>query len=187
MNIQQEKEKASQWARQMLSSQAVIVDLETTDIQYAEIVQIGVIDMQGTVLLNTLVKPNGRISSGARAVHGITDAMVKDAPSFSAVYTQLSAALAGQIAIAYNADFDRGVLRGECQKRKLPVPKPKQWACAMKNYAAYWGKWNHQRYTFAYQSLSNACIQQNLAIEDAHSAVGDCLLTLKLIQAMAGS
>lgn len=186
-HLQQEKQKAVEWARQMLSSPAVIVDFETTDIKFAEIVQIGVIDMQGNTLLETFVRPNGRISSGARRVHGISDAMVVDAPPFNDVYVQLSSVLAGQTAIAYNADFDRGVLRYECQQRKLPVPKPKQWACAMKNYAAYYGKWNNQRYAFSFQSLSNACLQQNIDAGSAHRAIGDCLMTLKLIRAMAGS
>lgn len=186
-HLQQEKQKAVEWAQQMLSSPAVIVDFETTDIKFAEIIQIGVIDMRGNTLLETFVKPNGRISSGARRVHGISDDMVAHAPPFNEIYVQLSTLLAGQTAIAYNAEFDRGVLRYECQQRKLPVPKAKSWACAMKNYAAYYGKWNNQRYAFTFQSLSNACIQQHIDAGSAHQAIGDCLMTLKLIQTMAGT
>lgn len=179
------KTTAREWAQKMLKSRAVILDFETTDIKDAEIVQVGVVDMDGNAVLETLVKPATRISPGAMAVHGITHDQVKDAPLFEGVYVTLSSALAGKIVIAYNADFEKMVLKSVCTRRKLPMPKLQEWECAMRTYANYYGKWNANRVSYTWQSLTNACIQQNVPMRNAHSALDDCLMTLDLIKIMA--
>jgi DNA polymerase-3 subunit epsilon len=61
-----------------------------------------------------LIHPGRRIPAGATAIHGITDAMVADAPRFD----EVAAALRGLLGIdtvfmAYNAGFDLGVLNEE--------------------------------------------------------------------------
>ncbi len=179
------KPQANEWARTILNSAAVLVDFETTGLRDSEICQIGVIDMQGNVLMDTLVKPSGKISAGATRVNGITNAMVQDAPGFTELYVKLSTIFAGKIVVAYNVAFDMGVLKGECSRRKLPTPHMVRWECAMKSYAQFYGQWNAERRSYSWQSLSKACIQQNVPIKNAHSAVGDCLLTLELIKVMA--
>ena len=63
----------------------VLWDTETTGIgRTAEIVQIGVLASDGSVLLDTLVRPlnRKRISADATAIHGITMKMLVDAPSY---------------------------------------------------------------------------------------------------------
>ncbi len=179
------KHKAIQWAQDMLKQHAVIIDLETTGFHDAEIVQIGLIDMQGQILMDTLVKPVGSIPPDATRVHGITDAMVADAPDFKNIYSTLSAKLAGQVAIAYNASFDEGILKGVCQRRNLPMPRAKYWSCAMKTYAAYYGQWNTRRHSYNWQSLEKACRQQKIEVAKTHNATADCQLTLALIQKMS--
>ena len=185
--IAYEKRKASDWARKMLDSDPVIVDLETTGLKDAEIVQIGVIDVSGQVLMDTLVKPSGPIPAEVTRIHGITDTMVVDAPTFTDLYTQFSVLLAGKIVIAYNVAYERGVIRGECKRRKLPVPRISKWACAMITYAQFWGDWNSHRKSFKWQKLVNACVQQNIVLDNAHNAAADCQATLALIKAMAAT
>lgn len=179
------KNQATEWARTILESSAVIVDFETTGLQDSEICQIGIVDMQGNALIDTFVKPSGRISPGATRVNGITDQMVMDAPAFTELYVKLSTVFAGKIAVAYNSAFDMGILKGECQRRKLPAPRTVRWDCAMKTYAKFYGQWNAQRRSYSWQSLIKACVQQEIRVKDAHSAIGDCLMTLELIKVMA--
>jgi DNA polymerase-3 subunit epsilon len=173
----------SQWARNLLSSNALILDFETTGLHGADIVQIGIVDMNGNTTYETLVKPAMSIPSDATRVHGITNTMVENAPTFETLYIELSVLLAGRTVIAYNADFDKGILNGVCKRRSLPLPRIKSWECAMRAYARYYmggrggGSW---------QSLSKACMQQNIPIENAHTAVADCIMTWKIMQAMAG-
>jgi len=51
---------AAKWAREVLANKKdyVILDTETTGLGCAEIVQIGIIDLDGKILLDSLVKPS---------------------------------------------------------------------------------------------------------------------------------
>lgn len=181
----QGKQKAVEWARRMLASNPIILDLETTGLRDAEIVQIGAIDVSGNVLMETFVRPTGRIPPDAIRIHGITDAMVANMPNFTSIYAQFSALLAGKTVIAYNVAYEKEVIRGECERRRLPMPKVGYWDCVMETYAQFWGDWNSQHRSFKWQSLANACRQQNILAEQAHRAVADCRAALALIRAMA--
>ena len=178
------KEIMSKWARDLLNSNALILDFETTGLHGADIVQIGILDMNGDSAYETLVKPSITIPSDAIRVHGITNEMVADSPTFESLYIELSVVLAGRTIVAYNADFDKGILMGVCKRRTLPPPRIKAWECAMRAYARYQfggrggGKW---------QSLSKACFQQGIPIENAHTALADCKMTWQLIKKMAGA
>jgi hypothetical protein len=104
------RKSARTWARQMLKIGAVILDFETTDVKNADIVQIGALRTDGTVLMNTLVRPDLPISPGAQRVHGITMQTVADSPRFHQVYPALSRVLAGETVVAYNAPFEQRIL-----------------------------------------------------------------------------
>jgi len=84
-----------------------VFDTETTGLgPSAEICEICVMDRDGTVLVDTLVKPMGPITEGAFNVHGISEAEVKDAPSWRDVAEQIQHISNGNVAVAYNAKFD---------------------------------------------------------------------------------
>jgi DNA polymerase III epsilon subunit-like protein len=187
MSVQHDaaRQKAVEWARTVLALNPVIIDFETTGVRDSEIVQIGALDARGAIVMSTLVRPVNRIPAEVIAIHGITNERVADAPRFTDLYTALSVALAGRVAIAYNAPFDRGVLEGVCRRHGLPVPRLLRWECAMRAYAGYWGSLHPQRRYFAWQKLTAACQQQSITVADAHNALGDCHMTLALIQRMA--
>ncbi len=95
-----------------------LLDVETTgrDASIDRVVEIGiVVGRSGEVVAryNWLVNPGMPIPEEARAVHGISDADVKDAPRFEAIAHEISAALSGCIPAAYNAAFDRAFLHAE--------------------------------------------------------------------------
>ena len=179
-----ERQKSIDWARELLADDIVILDFETTGFGDAEIVQIGAINGQGEILMDTLVKPQGRIPAGAAKVHGITDSMVKDAPTFPELYVPFSILLAGKRVVAYNAKFEEGIMTAVCKRHRLPPMRPRELTCAMIAYARYYGTWHEKRRSFKWQSLSNACFQQQVPVVNAHSAVADCMMTLKLIKKM---
>lgn len=174
-----------EWAQKMLNDNAIILDFETTGFKDAEIVQIGMIDSNGDTLMSTLVKPQERIPAAATKVHGITDDAVKDAPGFPEVFIDFSVAMAGRTVVAYNVSFEQGILKSVCQRHGLAQPRPKGWTCAMRNYAKFYGQWNPRRNSYTWQSLTNACIQQDIDVVDAHDAIGDCRMTLELVKRMA--
>ncbi len=95
-----------------------LIDVETTgrDASADRIVELGIAVGRGGVVSRThqwLVNPGIRIAEDARAVHGISDEDVKDAPPFSAIAAEVAAALSGCIPGAYNAAFDRAFLVAE--------------------------------------------------------------------------
>ena len=53
-----DRAEAAQWARDLLEQDLVILDLETTRLESAEAVQIGVLAKSGEVLFDQLVKPD---------------------------------------------------------------------------------------------------------------------------------
>lgn len=96
------------------------VDLETTGGSVAEhrITEIGVVQVgpSGVSRWSTLINPQQSIPPFIQSLTGITDEMVRDAPTFASLAAQLLERLDGHLFVAHNASFDRGFLRGEFQR-----------------------------------------------------------------------
>ncbi len=58
--------------------------------------------------------------------------------------------------------------------------------CAMTWYAEFFGEWNYSCNAPKWQSLTNACAQQDVDVSDlnAHRALADCEMTRRLINAV---
>ena len=164
----------SMWARELLDSNALILDSETTGLgSDAEIIELGVLDMQGRVIFNSRLRPrlntgHRGIDAGAAAVHGIRLEDLAGAPTLLDLYDDLVGVLArGRRVVIYNANFDQRMLVQSCTAWGLAAI-PLAAECAMKQYRAYcWSKrWVGLR-------------------GGDHSALGDCLAVLALLQQMA--
>lgn len=174
--IDRAREDSVNWAKNLLADPAsfVILDTETTGFSgIDEVVQIGVINGNGTVLVdNQLIKPACPWSFEAQEIHRISEDMVATAPSFKEFLDTLQRVIMDRKVIIYNASFDTRLidqsLHGE--------PWYFNSECAMLQYARYYGDWNPKRGNFRWQKLPNG----------DHSAVGDCQAVLKLIRLMAG-
>lgn len=168
----------------------VILDTETTGLNDAEICQIGIVDGSGAVLIDTFVKPLAQIPSRATAIHGITNSMVKDAPSWADVSAQVVPLLDGRDVIAYNAVFDRKMMHQSAQAWGLPKVDWKtfsRWWCAMEAFSELYGESNsYRRGGFKYQSLKTAAAHYRVPVERAHTALADCMTTLAVVRAMIG-
>lgn len=98
-------------AAALLAQSPLFLDTETTGIDDdAEPIEIAVIDVEGTVLLDSLVKPRSSIPAAAQAVHGLSDADVAHAPAWPDVAALLAPLLAGRLVIGHHADFDRRII-----------------------------------------------------------------------------
>ena len=98
----------------------VFVDLETTGGSTSEhrITEVGVVGIgpAGVSRWSSLVDPQQPIPSFIQQLTGITNAMVRGAPTFDAIAPALFERLSGKLFVAHNASFDRGFLRGEFRR-----------------------------------------------------------------------
>lgn len=174
-----DRSSATEWARALLQRDPntwVILDTETTGLgRLDEICQIAIIDGVGNVLLNKLVKPTIDIPEQARSIHGISNEIVQSAESFEQLIPEIQAILQDRLLVIYNASFDIRMLNQSASAWNCALLlNLGDLNCAMKKYAQWYGDWNERRGDYRWQSLPGG----------DHSAVGDCLAVLKLINKM---
>lgn len=175
--IERDRATAVRWARNILERDDwTILDTETTGLGDAEVIEIAIINCLGEPLLNTLVKPTIKIPSDSTAVHGITDEMVANAPTFPEVYPLIVQALKDQEVLIYNRSFDIRVL---AYTRKLhglaPLGLTARSNCIMEWFAQWWGDWNSYWKNYRWQPL----------IGGGHRAMSDCIAALNVLAKMA--
>jgi DNA polymerase-3 subunit epsilon len=169
------------WARSLLESGGFcVLDSETTGlIPPVEFVEIAVVDADAKTLFEGTVRPSCRIESGATRVHGHTAHTLSGSPPFSDIYPDLLEALWRIRVVVYNASYDRRVwdaaVRSLGARGTLAGELP-AWECAMRRYAAYVGE-HSKRGGYRNQKLPGG----------DHSARGDALATLRLIEEMAAA
>lgn len=172
-----------QWARDVLADRdTVILDTETTGLDDgARIVDIAVITATGDTLLDTLVNPGEPIPAEATNIHGITDVMVTDAPTFADIADELRRILAGRRVVIYNAVYDTGVLIHELggdnsvfdRIGALKALLPATYEDAMEPYSDWYGEWSDWHGNYRWQRLGGG-----------HRAHGDCLAVIDCLKAM---
>jgi DNA helicase-2/ATP-dependent DNA helicase PcrA len=185
-----------EWAKWMFTNKqrVVIWDVETTDKQTNpsnfEIVQGGLINLDGEVLFNRYIRPFvSRITAGAFDVHGINNAVLDKHGALSLIseYESLKAAIEGKIVIAYNSPFDKAALENSLKLCGLDPIEIHSWHCAMRMYTKHNpNKVDGRGRRSTNWKLTEAVAQQGLPVdENAHDALADVRMTLALIQSMA--
>ncbi len=75
--------RAAELARQLIAQKPVYIDTETTGLDKdAEVIEISIVDWDGSVLFTSLVKPPRAIPLDAQRVHHIKDADFASAPAW---------------------------------------------------------------------------------------------------------
>ena len=88
-----------------------VLDVETTGLDYSHdrIVQIGIIkvlDNQPVDSLNTYINPEMPIPARSTDIHGITDADVKDAPTYKQIADRVLSLMNNSTVVGHNVTFD---------------------------------------------------------------------------------
>ena len=145
------------------------------------IVEIGFSLFHNAVLVrewNTFVKPTVLIDPEASAVHKITDADVENSPTFKELSSWIYNILNTYgIHVAYNYEYDRGVLQKEFNRCGMLFPvKP------MVDPLILFKKWNKFNRG---KKLVDATSKYGIQYVGAHRAMNDATATGKLLFKMA--
>jgi DNA polymerase-3 subunit epsilon len=178
----------------MKKNKFLVLDTEGTGLdKEAEIVELALIDNYGKVLINTLIKPISNIPEAATEVHGITtDEAVGNGREWTEVLEQLLGFItSGEYSqlIIYGESYDTRLIQQSSALHGFDIDlgdfrdKANTW-CLMNDYARFYGerfsKTKNDKTGYKWQSLVNACKQQNLPVLKAHRALADCQMTLVL-------
>jgi len=165
----------------------LILDTETTSLRRGEICQIAVMESNGQVHLDTLVHTLDSIPPDVVVLHGITDEMVADSPTFDLLVKPLKELLQGRDLVVYNAKYDRMMMHQSAERcgiEKTVWKGVARWWCAMEAYAEFFGEWDSYHGNYRWHSLSKAAGHFGIPTNGAHNALADCRLALKLCRQM---
>lgn len=166
---------------------ALVLDTETTGLDEGdEPIELAIVDaLSGAVLLDTRLRPSVPISPEAQAVHGITAGELAQAPALADVWPRYRELTRGALVIAYNAPFDRRMMRQAAARYGLNRPGC-QWYCLMDACAILdpFGEGRWQSLESAYY-LSGAYKTASEGEGPAHRARADALAARAVLHALA--
>lgn len=157
----------------------VALDTETCGLYEARVVELAGVRFRGGVeesRFQMLVDPGEPIPAEARAVHGISDQMVRGAPKIREALMAFLSFAHGAVWMAHNAPFDVKILAAEFYRSELPIPKryvldscrlSRRFNPALKSHA-----------------LGNVCLHYGIRNEQAHRALGDSLAVMHAFHRM---
>lgn len=109
-----------------LLSNYIIFDIETTglDSSYDEVIEIGAIKVKNNKIVskfNSLVKPKNEIDEYITELTGITNEMVKDAPTIEEILPDFMNYIGNDILIGHNVNFDINFIYDNLYRNKFDV------------------------------------------------------------------
>lgn len=172
------RRQAIQLARTYYQARPVFLDTETTGLDgWDEIIEISIIDHDGSVLVSSFVCPTKPIPAASIAVHHITDEMVRQAPTWPEVWKDVEAALVGRYVGIYNAEFDKRMMRQSHSLYGL------EWAlhsskffCIMDLFTQFYGR---------RAKLETAGRYFGITIPNAHRSQADAMLAREVLYHLA--
>lgn len=152
----------------------IVLDTETTGIKPQgndEILSLTIIDLEGTVLFNELVKPEHRKSwPKAQEVNGITPAMVKDKLPLVAYRDQLQELWQRiDLVVGYNVGFDSDFLYSS----GLALSPYVEEFDVMREFAPVNGKWDEYHQDYRWCKLKDCAKHYGVKLNNAHTSLGD--------------
>jgi DNA polymerase III subunit epsilon len=184
-----ERAEVMKHAQSLIQLRPIYLDTETTGTgPAAEVIEVALVDQDGLVLLESLVKPKGLIEADAMRVHGITLGDVQGAPTWRELWPQVESILSGRQVGIYNSEFDLRLMRQSHQKYWMNWTLPEEnFFCIMKLYARFFGEWDARRGSYRWHSLENAGRKSGIQLPNSHRAKDDAQLARALLEYIAGT
>ena len=155
-----------------------ILDIETTGLSPVteKITEIAIYIHNGKEIINeysTLINPERNIPYNITRLTGITNEMVKDAPTFWEVAKDIIIFTEGKSIVAHNVSFDYNFIRNEFKSLGYNFKRDR--LCTVKLSRKIIP--NHKSY-----SLGKLCNELGIKIKGRHRAAGDAMATVKLFE-----
>lgn len=162
----------------------LVLDTETTGMdpdKGAEVIQVacrlGLEDEAQAILWN--VKPLHGVTPESTAIHGITDEMTREWPTFGEVADKISWEIArADVLIGYNPDYDVRMLAAEFKRCGMKVKFPGVIVCMKRFWDRVWPR-PPRDLSAAYREFVDA-----EGFEGAHGALADTMATARVARAM---
>jgi DNA polymerase III subunit epsilon len=157
-----------------------VVDVETTGTRARRgdrIIEIAAV-IEGQVAFHTLVNPGIPIPPFVATLTGISDAQLREAPSFDAVVDGLLDALRDTVFVAHNARFDWAFVTAEVERaRGLVLHGPR--VCTLRLARRLLPD-------LPRRNLDTVADHFGITIEGRHRAVGDAVAAARVLEKLVG-
>jgi len=181
------KQQVMQLARQKLAEKPVYIDTETTGITRTdEMLEIVIVDWDGSVLFESFIRPQKPIPPESTAIHGITSDMVEKARPWPIAWQQIRPLVAGRLLAMYNAEFDMRMMQQSLEQYRLPWRENFDTLDIMDLFSQFIGEWDPNRKALRRYRLEQAGKYFKIPIPNAHHALEDTLLARAVLYSMAG-
>ena len=180
------RQQVIQKAREILNLQPVVLDTETTGLgSYDEIIEIALVNHQGKVIFESLVRPTIEIPPDSTRINRITNEMVTSAPPWQEVWNQVQPLINRKPVVIYNSEFDVRLMQQSHRIARIPWTNVFTPVCLMKLYAAFLGEWNSYKNDFRFVTLEKAGALSGIQLPNSHRAADDTLLAYTLLKHLA--
>lgn len=174
-------------AKRWLADKPVYIDTETTGLEKTdEVIEISIVDHDGSQLFTSLIKPSRAIPIEAQKIHGITNEMVATAQSWPILWPTIRNYLYGRTIAAYNAPFDLRMMEQSHARYKIPWRENLKFVDVLPLFSDYRGIWNPVRGSMRYFKLEEAGQFFDISLPNAHRSTADSLLTRAVLHSIAG-
>lgn len=174
-------------AKRWLAEKPVYIDTETTGLEKTdEVIEISIVDHDGSQLFTSLIKPSRPIPIEAQKIHGITNEMVTTAQSWPILWPTIRNYLYGRTIAAYNAPFDLRMMEQSHSRYKIPWRENLKFVDVLPLFSDFRGIWNPVRGSMRYFKLEEAGQFFDISLPNAHRSTADSLLTRAVLHCIAG-
>lgn len=178
--------RAIETAKQIVARRPVYLDTETTGLDNSsEIIEISIVDDDGKVLFESLVRPSQPIPAASTRIHGLRDEDVRTARPWPILWPEIRNVLFNRLIVMYNESFDKRMIEQTHKRYNMRVTDRLQTFDLLALYAQFRGEWDSYRRSYRFHSLADAGRQCQISLPNAHRSTADTLLTRALLHYIA--
>lgn len=159
----------------------LVLDTETTGLgDDAEILEIGICDLNSNIIYDQRIKPTVNEWHGAQLIHGISKEDVKNCPTFKDIEEKLKSILIGNEIIIFNSDYDIRLLSQSAKKYDLNTDwiRDLDVKCCMYASGDFWP--DHANFYGGMKLVKAIDLAGISFIGKPHSAISDALSTAEV-------